>query len=231
MQKLRLTLSGLARTWRGSRRKMRSTRGVSGMQETRVVNGDPQHGHRRTGRRWWGFLAHRWPTALGIAVAAITAFDLRVDAGFVSSLSALIVVMALVYVGAAALGRRSASWVVLLAGLPVAFVVPSTLGINPSVILLLAAAFFLVVGAVRGRSREAADIALQAAGVLGFGAMSLAALSVTPELGVYLVAFALLGHAAWDAFHYVRDRVVARSYAEFCGFLDLLLGVAILVLA
>jgi hypothetical protein len=201
------------------------------MQETRVVNGDPQHGHRRTGRRWWGFLAHRWPTALGIAVAAITAFDLRVDAGFVSSLSALIVVMALVYVGAAALGRRSASWVVLLAGLPVAFVVPSTLGINPSVILLLAAAFFLVVGAVRGRSRESADIALQAAGVLGFGAMSLAALSVTPELGVYLVAFALLGHAAWDAFHYVRDRVVARSYAEFCGFLDLLLGVAILVLA
>jgi hypothetical protein len=231
VQKLRLTLSGLARTWRGSRRKMRSTRGVSGMQETRVVNGDPQHGHRRTGRRWWGFLAHRWPTALGIAVAAITAFDLRVDAGFVSSLSALIVVMALVYVGAAALGRRSASWVVLLAGLPVAFVVPSTLGINPSVILLLAAAFFLVVGAVRGRSRESADIALQAAGVLGFGAMSLAALSVTPELGVYLVAFALLGHAAWDAFHYVRDRVVARSYAEFCGFLDLLLGVAILVLA
>ena len=100
---------------------------------------------------------------------------------FRPSLSALIVVMALVYVGAAALGRRSASWVVLLAGLPVAFFVPSTLGINPSVILLLAAAFFLVVGAVRGRSREAGGLALQAAGVLVFGAMSLAALSVTPS--------------------------------------------------
>ena len=87
-----------------------------------------------------------------------------------------------------------------------------------------------MVGAVRGRSREAGGLALQAAGVLVFGAMSLAALSVTPA-GVYLVAFALLGHAAWDAFHHVRDRVVARSYAEFCGFLDLLLGVAILVLA
>jgi hypothetical protein len=23
------------------------------------------------------------------------------------------------------------------------------------------------------------------------------------------------GHAAWDAYHYLRDRVVARSYAEF----------------
>jgi hypothetical protein len=201
------------------------------MQETRVIKGDPRHGNRRAGRRWWGILAHRWPTALGVAVAAMTAFDLRVDAEFISSLSALIVVMALVYVGAAALGQRRASWVVLLAGLPVAFFVPSTLGIHPSVILILAAALFLMIGAVRGRSCEAGGLRLQAAGVLVFGATSLAALSATPGLGIYLVAFALLGHAAWDAFHYVRDRVVARSYAEFCGFLDLLLGVAILVLA
>jgi hypothetical protein len=142
------------------------------MQETRVVKGDPKHGYWRTGRRWWDFLAHRWPTALGVAIAAMMAFDLRVDAEFISSLSALIVVMALVYVGAAALGRRRASWVVLLAGLPVAFFVPSTLGIKPSVILLLAAAIFLVVGAVRGRSGEASGLALQAAGVLVFGATS-----------------------------------------------------------
>jgi hypothetical protein len=58
------------------------------MQETRVVKGDPKHGYWRTGRRWWGFLAHRWPTALGVAIAAMTAFDLRVDAEFISSLSA-----------------------------------------------------------------------------------------------------------------------------------------------
>src|SRR5919112_5571363 len=91
--------------------------------------------------------------------------------GFVSSLSGLIVVMALLYVGAAALGQRRASWVVLLAGLPVAFFAASTLGINPSMmLLLLAAAIFLVVGAVRGRSGEAGGLALQAAGVLVFGA-------------------------------------------------------------
>ena len=39
------------------------------------------------------------------------------------------------------------------------------------------------------------------------------------------------GHAAWDAYHYLRDRVVARSYAEFCGVLDLLVGAVILVIA
>lgn len=93
-------------------------------------------------------LAHRWPTALGVAVAALTALDLKVDAGFVSSLAAL------VYVGAAALGRPRASWAVLLGGLPLAFFVPPTSAINPSVIVLAIAALFLVVGVMRGRLGE-----------------------------------------------------------------------------
>jgi hypothetical protein len=42
------------------------------------------------------------------------------------------------------------------------------------------------------------------------------------------VGIAILGHAAWDAYHFVRNRVVQRSYAEFCFFTDLLLGAAIL---
>ena len=186
--------------------------------------------HRMAG--WAGVLRHRWPTALGVAVAALNAFDLQVDAGFVSSLSALIIVMALVYIGAAALDRRRASWAVLLAWLPLAHFIPATLGLNPSVILLLvAAAAFLVVGVARGQMRRPGGLTLQAAGVLAFGSTALAALFVAPELGAYLVAFALLGHAAWDAYHYLRDRVVARSYAEFCGVLDLLVGAAILVMA
>jgi hypothetical protein len=176
-------------------------------------------------------LLHRWPTALGVAVAALTAFDLQVDVAFVSSISALIVVMALVYIGAAALDRRRASGLVLLAGLPLAFFIPPTLGINPSVVLLVAAAVFLVVGVGRGQLRRPSGLTLQVAGVLAFGSTALAALFFAPELGVYLVAFALLGHAARDAHHYLRDRVVARSYAEFCGVLDLLVGAAILVKA
>jgi putative effector of murein hydrolase LrgA (UPF0299 family) len=205
---------------------------ASGAGSHATANGDSPRVQQPPGRRRWSeVLMHRWPTALGVAVAALTAFDLQVDAGFVSSISAVVVLMALVYIGAAALDRRRASWAALLAGLLPALFIPATSGINPSVILLAAAAAFLVVGVARGQLRRPGGLMLQGAGVLAFGSTALAALFVAPELGAYLVAFALLGHAGWDAYHYLRDRVVVRSYAEFCGVLDLLVGVAILVMA
>lgn len=97
-------------------------------------------------------------------------------------------------------------------------------------VLLIAAAGLLAVGTARGLLRKPGDLPLQAAGMLVFGAGMLAALYVEPVLGGALVAVGLLGHGAWDAFHYVRDRVVARSYAEFCAVLDLLVGAAVLLI-
>jgi hypothetical protein len=175
-------------------------------------------------RRWTDVLLHRWPTALGIAVAALTAFDL--DDG--TEFAALTVLMALVYLGAAALDRRWSAWVVLLAGLPLAFFIPSTSGVVPSVILLVAALVFLALGVARGQLVKPGGLSLQTAGMLAFGSTVLVALYVGPDLGGKLVAIAILGHGAWDAYHYLRNRVVARSYAEFCAVFDLLLGAAIL---
>jgi hypothetical protein len=60
-----------------------------------------------------------------------------------------------------------------------------------------------------------------------FGAAAGAALVITPDLGAYLVAAGLLGHAAWDAYHHRTNRVVVRSLAEFCLALDIALAVAI----
>ncbi len=199
-----------------------------------ATDDDSPHAHQVPDRsRWTDVLLHRWPTALGIAVAAMTAYDLEIDAGSVSSLSALVVLMALVYVGAAALDRRSASWVVFLAGFAVVVVFLDLLdsGIDPSVVLLVAAPVFVVLGVARGQLRRPGGLPLQTVGMLAFGSIGLVALYVDPDLGGKLVAIALLGHAAWDAYHYLRDRVVARSYAEYCGVLDLLVGAAILVMA
>ena len=98
-------------------------------------------------RRWTDVLMHRWPTALGIAVAALAAFDLQDSLEF----AALTVLMALIYLGAAALDRRWSGWLVLLAGLPLAMFIPSISGVHPVVVLLVAAPVFLVLGVARGQ--------------------------------------------------------------------------------
>ena len=192
----------------------------------RATAGDPPRTHQSPGRRrWTDVLMHRWPTALGIAVAALAAFDLQDGLEF----AALTVLMALIYLSAAALDRRWSAWLVLLAGLPLAIFIPSTSEVVPSVVLLVAAPVFLVLGVVRGQWQRPGGLPLQSAGMLAFGSIVLVALFyVYPDLGGKLVGIAILGHAAWDAYHYLRDRVVARTYAEFCAIFDLLLGMAIL---
>ena len=191
----------------------------------RATDDRSPHAHRR----WTDVLMHRWPTALGIAIAALTAFGPRIDAEEVSFLSALVVLMPLVYVGAAIVDRRRFAWVVLLAGItPLVLIEVLDLGINLHPAFLLAALGFLTLAAARGRLRGPSGVPLQAAGMLVFGAGMLVALYAEPVLGGILVAIGLIGHAAWDAFHYARDRVVARTYAEFCAVVDLLVGAAVL---
>ena len=204
---------------------MIDTKHLADAARDRATAGDPPHRHQSPGgRRWADVLVHRWPTALGIAVAALAAFDLENGLEF----AALTVLMALVYLGAAALDRRWSAWVVLLAGLPLVPFIPPTAWISASVVLLVVAAVFLVVGVARGQLIKPGGVPLQTAGMLAFGSIVLVALYVGPDLGGKLVAVAILGHAAWDAYHYLRDRVVPRSYAEFCAVVDLLLGAAIL---
>src|SRR5215212_12249833 len=106
---------------------MADDKSLVGGSSDHATTDDSHHAQQTTNpRRWIGVLMHRWPTALGVAVAALTAFDLQVDAGFVSSISAVVVLMALVYIGAAALDRRRASCAVLLAGLLPALFIPAT---------------------------------------------------------------------------------------------------------
>ena len=206
---------------------MADEKSLAGGSRDHTTTSDSPHAHQASDRRrWTEVLMHRWPTALGIAVAALAAID--VDDGL--EFATLTVILALVYVGAAALDRRWSAWVLLLAGLPLTFFIPSISGIHPSVVLLVVAApVFLVLGVARGQLAKPGGLPLQTAGMLAFGSTVLVALFyVDPDLGGKLVAIALIGHAAWDAYHFLRNRVVSRSYAEFCIFVDLLVGAAIL---
>lgn len=186
----------------------------------------------QTPHRGWGhWLLHRWPTALGIAIALLTAFDLQVDRVVFTSLAAIIAFMALVYLGAAVMGQRSSAWLLFIVGFVAIFVLRLLDLSSLLVFVFLGIAFvFWVVGMVRVQRRNRGGLALQTLGMIGFGALALSVLYIDLTLAGYLIAVALLAHAVWDAVHLWRNRVVAASYAEFCGVLDLVLGVTILVM-
>ena len=86
-------------------------------------------------------------------------------------------------------------------------------------VLLAIALAAAIWGTSHGHHRER-DFRLQLVGMAGFGALAVAGLVVDPDLGRYLVAAGWLGHAVWDWVHLAKDRVVSRSYAEWCGAVD-----------
>jgi hypothetical protein len=190
-----------------------------------VTADDSPHAHQAPDRRRWAAaIMHRWPTWLAIALAALT-----VGGSTVESLADVLPMLALAYLAAAVLQRRKATWL-LAVGIVAAFAALRLQDRVDPVAALIGAALMLVLwGAVRGQLRRGAFV-VEAAGMVGFTAIALAAVSVDQDLGRYVVAAGWFGHAAWDFAHFRADKVVARSFAEWCAVFDFLRAVGILVL-
>lgn len=71
---------------------------------------------------------------------------------------------------------------------------------------------------------------LQLVGMAIFGAVAAAALLVEPDVGMYIVAAGLVGHATWDLVHHRTKQSVPQWYAEFCAVIDYVMAATILVL-
>jgi hypothetical protein len=181
---------------------------------------------RRTGwRRVAAAIGHRWPTGLALVWAAISLSDL----GDGLEYAPLLVLAATGYLFIAVVDRPRATWAVLFA-LVTTVVVLRLLDVNPWPVLAVVAAALAAVGLISGQLRRPGLYAMQLPAALGFIALSLTALTVPTNVGGYLVAAGLLGHAAWDAIHWRANKIVTRSFAEWCGVLDLILGLGILLL-
>jgi hypothetical protein len=177
---------------------------------------------RRTSAR---ILLRRWPALAGVAFAAFLVFMSGADA----DLAYVIATAALIYVGAAAFKKRVAAWPVFLATVAVIAVTDATkIGADATTWILLGLGIPLAgYGLLRGALLPRFGLPLQTLALLGFGAVAVIALLLVPAAGAYLVALGLLAHAAWDAYHHRTNKVVARSYAEFCLVLDAALAVTI----
>jgi hypothetical protein len=169
----------------------------------------------------------RWPTAFGIAFAVFAVWGMASGV----ELGAVVAASGFVYLGSAALQRRGAAWPMFA----MSFVAIGAADFTPwaddfgTWALIGLAVLFAAYGLLRGAARSAEGLPLQAIAMALFGGIAAAVLFIGGDLGAYLVAAGLLGHAAWDVYHHRKDIVVSRSLAEFCFVLDTLVAVIIVV--
>ena len=172
-----------------------------------------------------GGVLRRWPTLLALAGAALV----LADVGDGTEVAFVLLVIGYTYLTVAVVGRRRATWPILalVTGVLLAMRQADLDGAGPVVLVVgLLTIAGLVAGSLRRPGLPWAQV--PAAAVLASAA--LLATTVEPRVGGYVVAAGLLGHAAWDAYHWWTDRIVARSFAEWCAVFDLTVGVGLLVL-
>ncbi|WP_419993606.1 hypothetical protein [Streptomyces boninensis] len=183
---------------------------------------DVDESQRRT--PGWRALAHRWPSALGLAAAAQSLVTGAAREGVATTIS----VAAVCYLAAAALGRPWVAWAGIVGGSLV--VVASELaGLAWWAGLGIAAVALIAIGLSGNVPRP--PLTAQTIALAGFGGLAVAGLYTAPRLGLALAGIALATHAVWDVIHYRRKQVVPRSLAEFCILLDVPLGIGAIILA
>jgi hypothetical protein len=167
-------------------------------------------------------LARHWGAWLGLAVAVLSVWDLADGVIFAD----IIGLAAFGYLLLAVLDRRSLTWplVLLLTG---AVVLLRAVDVTPAVVLAAAAAVLAVAGIFVGHLRRSRLHLLQSPLAVVFGAAAVTATLVSVEAGSYVVAAGLIAHAALDVVLWRADRVVARSFAEWCAVFDVVVGVGI----
>lgn len=183
-------------------------------------------------RNWAGALRHRWPTALAL-VLTVPDFVLGTDssAGVVTDFGQAFLLLPLLYLVVAKLGRRGLTWPLLGAGLVLMVALRAQDVVAPVVVIVTIAAIVLAWGAVDRELHTAGPFRVQALGMVGFAVLAIAGLAVDVDLGRYLVAAAWLLHGVWDFVHLWRNKVVAPSFAEWCGVIDVGVAAQLVLLA
>jgi hypothetical protein len=191
------------------------------MNTTPLPTSTPSRPRARTTRAL-AAAAKRWPTVVGVAAGADSLLGEVTDDTTLRLAEALLI-LPMLYVIVAALRSRRATWPVFFVCIALFIALRLQDLVAPSVVLLAIALAAAIWGTSHGHHRER-DFRLQLAGMAGFGALAVAGLVVDPDLGRYLVAAGWLGHAVWDWVHLAKDRVVSRSYAEWCGAVDVMIA-------
>ncbi|TDD25838.1 hypothetical protein E1218_14315 [Kribbella turkmenica] len=180
-------------------------------------------------------LAARWPTGLALvtvaaALALIVALDREAE-----FFGPAVATMAGIYVMAYAIGRPWTAWVAfaVLSAVASAFHGLDAAGVwsvEPGVGMVAVLVVLWVWAVVRRRYAEPA-FTLETAGTVFFGALTIVVVATESGTAIAVAGLGWLLHGAWDSYHFRANTVVARSWAEYCGVIDLAVGTALLVTA
>jgi hypothetical protein len=172
-------------------------------------------------RPWIRALARRWPTLLALGMAALSWGIDTVTAG------QLLPLLPLVYVLATVIRRRAMSWPILIVVFVGFVLLESQDVVDPVTVVVATAGAATVAGLIRSTGRL--EMVAQAIGLIIFAGLAVLGLMTAPEVARWVLAAGWVTHGLWDLVHLRRNAVVSRSYAEWCGVFDILLGVQLLV--
>lgn len=180
---------------------------------------------------WWKWLLRRWPTALALVLTSLNMSSGDGGSeGEVVNFAQILPLLPLLYLVLAKLERRRATWPLLVGSMVVVFALRMLELIPLTAVWWGIALVVLVWGAVDGHLVKSRSMRVQALGMLIFGGLGLIGLVVEPELARYLIAGGWFFHGVWDFYHLWKDRVVARSFAEWCGVVDVVVAVELMFL-
>ena len=174
-----------------------------------------------------GLVARRWPTLLALVLVAPGLAD-RPTPETVEALASAMLLLPLWYLVITATGRRSWTWPVLVVGIAAFVLLRMQDRVEPAVVLL-AIALVAVLGVPYGEGSGGRRSSSQVSGLVAYGGLALAGLVLAPEVGRYVVAAGWFGHGLWDLAHARADAGVSRTGAEWCGVVDVLVGVQLAV--
>jgi hypothetical protein len=207
----------------------RERRDMKAIDEVSQRSAPPGDSREPAPTRWTGVLK-RWPTALAIGLTAITLDGGDLDATVVEGYGEALLLLPWPYVIGALLQRRRVAWPALLVGMTAIIALRILDVIAPSAVFVSMSVLLLVWSAVCGLLRRSESVRIQMLGMIGFIALSLVGLAIDPGVGLYVVAAGWFLHGVWDFVHLSNDKVVVRSYAEWCGVVDVLIAAELVFL-
>jgi hypothetical protein len=194
----------------------------------------------RPGEEWLGAragtmsrLIERWPTAVGLVVAAgvcaAVVAGLDVD-DVADEFAPGIATMMGIYLAAYATGKPASAWLAFVGLVAVALLV-GPLGLDAAIVMTAVLGPLWLWVLAQGLVRDRPWFAVETLGLVFFGGLTIAAVLAEARLAGILAGAGWLTHGVWDAYHFAKDRVVARSWSEMCAVVDIPIGTALIVVS